>query len=85
MKEFWIEISQEASPEEKDAILKLARESCDFILTDEKAVGKDGKHEISIIYDTEKDKIQKLKDVGKKGRRILSFDMLQMQFKQLAH
>ena len=66
MKELWIEISQTASPAERDTLLKLAAEVCDAVLENAQASSRSDKQEISVLTSFDEDAITRLKREGKK-------------------
>ena len=66
MKEFWIEIDQSASPKQKDLLMKLAVEHCDFMLEDKQARNLSNNDEISVINSIDVAEIRKLKQTDKK-------------------
>ena len=66
MKELWLEIAQNASPAEKDNLLKLANEACDVILEDTKAHNSSSKCDICILNNFDEDNLIRLKRESKK-------------------
>jgi 3-dehydroquinate synthase II len=72
MKELWIEIAQTAAPAEKDSLLRLAAEVCDFILEGAQAQSRSGTCDVNVLTSLDKDKITKLMREGKKVALRLS-------------
>ena len=66
MKELWIEIPKNASPQEKENLLSLALENADVILEDSLVSNRSGKLGIVFIIDLNEKKITQLKKEGKK-------------------
>ena len=66
MKELWLEIPKNASPQEKEGLLSLALENADVILEDSQASNRSGKLGIVFINDLNEKKITQLKKEGKK-------------------
>jgi 3-dehydroquinate synthase II len=66
LKELWLKIPQEASIQEKDALLSIAYENADVILENGEAQNKSGPLEIIFIDELNEKKIAQLKKDGKK-------------------
>ena len=66
MKELWIEIDPDASPQEKESLLSLAQENADVILEGDLTSNRSGKLEIVFIDDLNEKKLAQLKKEGKK-------------------
>ena len=66
MKELWLEIPKNASPQEKENLLSLALENADVILEDSLVSNRSGKLGIVFIIDLNEKKITQLKKEGKK-------------------
>ena len=66
LKELWIEITQTASPQEKENLLSLAHENADVILEDSQASNRSGKLDITFLTELNEKKIAQLKKEGKK-------------------
>ena len=66
MKELWIEIDPNASPQEKESLLSLAQENADVILEGDVASTRSGKLEIVFLDDLNEKKLAQLKKEGKK-------------------
>jgi len=66
LKELWVEIAPEASPSEKDKLLKLAADKADFLLEDKHARSCSSKDEITILNSFDEKTITQLKQNGKK-------------------
>ena len=66
MKELWLEIPKNASPQEKEILLSLALENADVILEDSLVSNRSGKLGIVFIIDLNEKKITQLKKEGKK-------------------
>ena len=66
MKELWLEIPQDASPQEKENLLSLAHENVDVILEGTQASNQQGKIDLNFLIDLNEKKITQLKKEGKK-------------------
>jgi len=66
LKELWLEIPQDASPQEKENLLSLAHENVDVILEGTQASNQQGKIDINFLIDLNEKKITQLKKEGKK-------------------
>jgi len=66
LKELWIEIDPNASPQEKESLLSLAQENADVILEGNLASNRSGKLEIVFLGDLNEKKLAQLKKLGKK-------------------
>lgn len=66
MKELWLEIPKNASPQEKESLLSFALENADVILEDSLVSNRSGKLGIVFIIDLNEKKITQLKKEGKK-------------------
>ena len=66
MKELWLEIDQNASPQEKEGLLSFAHENADVILEGNQASNRQGKIELVFLADLNEKKIAQLKKEGKK-------------------
>jgi 3-dehydroquinate synthase II len=66
LKELWLEIPKNASPQEKESLLSLALENADVILEDSLVSNRSGKLGIVFIIDLNEKKITQLKKEGKK-------------------
>jgi 3-dehydroquinate synthase II len=66
LKELWLEIPKNTSPQEKESLLSLALENADVILEDSLASNRSGKLGIVFIIDLNEKKITQLKKEGKK-------------------
>jgi 3-dehydroquinate synthase II len=66
LKELWIEIDPNASPQEKESLLSLAQENADVILEGDLASNRSGKLEIVFLNDLNEKKLAQLKKEGKK-------------------
>jgi 3-dehydroquinate synthase II len=66
LKELWLEIPKNASPQEKESLLSLALENADVILEDSLVSNRSGKLDIVFINDLNEKKITQLKKEGKK-------------------
>ena len=66
MKELWLEILQDTSPQEKEGLISLALENVDVILDGDQASNRHGKIEIVFLADLSEKKIAQLKKEGKK-------------------
>ncbi len=66
MKELWLEISQGASAQEKEALLSLAHENVDVVLEDGQASNGSVKLDMAFLADLNEKEIAKLKREGKK-------------------
>ena len=66
MKELWIEIDPNASPQEKESLFSLAQENADVILEGDLTSNRSGKLEIVFIDDLNEKKLAQLKKEGKK-------------------
>ncbi len=66
MKELWAEIAPNASPPEKNTLLKIANENADFVLEDTHARNRSGKEEVTVLNSFDAKAITQLKQNGKK-------------------
>lgn len=66
MKELWLEISQDAPAQEKEALLSLAHENVDVVLDNGQASNGKGKLDMAFLADLNEKEIVKLKKEGKK-------------------
>ncbi len=66
MKELWLEIDPNASPQEKEGLLSLALENADVVLENNQATNRNGKLDITFLSDLNEKKITQLKKEGKK-------------------
>jgi 3-dehydroquinate synthase II len=66
LKELWLEIDQNASPQEKESLLSLALENADVILENLQASNRSGKLGLTFLSDLNEKKIAELKKEGKK-------------------
>ena len=66
LKELWLEIPQDASPQEKEGLLSLAHENVDVILEGTQASNQHGKIDLIFLIDLNEKKIAQLKKEGKK-------------------
>ncbi|MCL4429948.1 MAG: 3-dehydroquinate synthase II [Chloroflexi bacterium] len=66
MKELWIEIPQDATPQEKEALLSVAHENADVVLENSQASNRQGKIELIFLAELNEKKIAQLKKEGKK-------------------
>lgn len=66
MKELWLQIDSDASPQEKDSLLSLAKENVDVILENNQASNRTGILDITFLADLDERKINVLKGEGKK-------------------
>jgi 3-dehydroquinate synthase II len=66
VKELWVEIAANASPSEKDKLLKLATDKADFLLEATHARDHSGKDKITMLNSFDKKTITQLKQNGKK-------------------
>jgi 3-dehydroquinate synthase II len=66
LKELWIEIDPNASPQEKESLLSIAKENADVILEGDLASNLSGKLEIVFLDDLNEKKLVQLKKEGKK-------------------
>jgi 3-dehydroquinate synthase II len=66
LKELWLEISQGAPAQEKEALLSLAHENVDVVLDNGQASNDKGKLELAFLADLNEKEIAKLKKEGKK-------------------
>ncbi|MCW3994562.1 MAG: 3-dehydroquinate synthase II [Candidatus Bathyarchaeota archaeon] len=66
MKELWLEIPQTASAQEKEALLSVAQDSVDVVLSDSQASNREGKLDIVFLGELDEKKIVQLKKEGKK-------------------
>jgi 3-dehydroquinate synthase II len=66
LKELWVEITQTASPSEKEKLQKLARDEADFLLENAHARNISNKEEITVLNRFDEKTITQLKQDGKK-------------------
>jgi hypothetical protein len=66
LKELWLEIDQNASPQEKESLLSLAHENADIILENLQASNRSGKLDITFLSELNEKKLAQLKKEGKK-------------------
>jgi 3-dehydroquinate synthase II len=66
LKELWLEIAQNATPQEKEGLLSLAHENADVILENNQASNRNGKLDITFLSDLNEKKLAQLKKEGKK-------------------
>ena len=66
MKELWLQIPQQVSAQEKEALLSLAHENADVTLENGEASNKAGKLDVVFLADLNDKKIGQLKKEGKK-------------------
>jgi 3-dehydroquinate synthase II len=66
LKELWIEIDTNTSPQEKEGLLSLAQENADVILEKDQASNRNGKLDITFLSDLNKKKLAQLKKDSKK-------------------
>ncbi len=66
MKELWLEIDPNASPQEKEGLLSLAHENADVVLENNQASNRNGKLDITFLSDLNEKKLTQLKKEGKK-------------------
>lgn len=66
MKELWVEIASDASPSEKDKLLKLANEYADVRLEGAQAHSRQSEDTIQVLNSFDADAIKRLKSEGKK-------------------
>lgn len=66
MKELWLEIPQDALPQEKDGLLSLAHENVDVILNGDQASNSQRKIELFFLTDLTAKRIAQLRKEGKK-------------------
>jgi 3-dehydroquinate synthase II len=66
LKELWLEVADNASPQEKDALLSVAAENADVILEGSQASNKAGKVNITFLTELNEKKIAELKKEAKK-------------------
>jgi len=66
LKELWAEIAPNASPPEKNTLLKIANENADFVLEDTHARNRLGKDEVTVLNSFDANAITQLKQNGKK-------------------
>jgi 3-dehydroquinate synthase II len=66
LKELWLEISQDAPAQEKEALLSLAHENVDVVLDNGQASNGKGKLDMAFLADLNEKEIVKLKKEGKK-------------------
>jgi 3-dehydroquinate synthase II len=66
VKELWVEIAQDASPQDKEALLSLAHENADVILQGTQVSNRAGKIDLTFLSELNEKKIAQLKAEGKK-------------------
>jgi 3-dehydroquinate synthase II len=66
VKELWLEIPQNSSPQEKEGLLSFAHENADVILSGNQASNRQGKIEIIFLTDLSEKEVAELKAEGKK-------------------
>jgi len=66
LKEIWVEISPKASDSEKLAIMKLAKENCDFLLKNDQLENLSGNDDIVLLSNLDENQIKTLKSENKK-------------------
>lgn len=66
LKEIWVEISPKTSDREKLAIIKLAKQNCDFLLKEGALEPLSGDQNVVVLNSLDKNKIKKLKNENKK-------------------
>jgi 3-dehydroquinate synthase II len=66
LKELWLEISQGASAQEKEALLSIAHENADVVLEDSQASNSSGKLDMVFLVELNEKEIAELKRKGKK-------------------
>jgi 3-dehydroquinate synthase II len=66
LKELWVEIASDASPSEKDKLLKLANEYADVRLEGAQAHSRQSEDTIQVLNSFDADAIKRLKSEGKK-------------------
>jgi 3-dehydroquinate synthase II len=66
LKELWLEIAQNATTHEKEGLLSLAIENADVILENNQASNRNGKIDITFLFELNEKKLAQLKKEGKK-------------------
>jgi 3-dehydroquinate synthase II len=66
LKELWLEIDQNTSPQEKESLLSLAHENADVILENNQTSNHNGKLDICFLTDLNEKTLAQLKKEGKK-------------------
>lgn len=66
MKELWLEIDPNTSPQEKESLLGVAHEDADVILENNQTSNRNGKLDITFLSDLNEKKLTQLKKEGKK-------------------
>jgi 3-dehydroquinate synthase II len=66
VKELWVEITQAASPQDKEALLSLVHENADVILQGTQVSNRAGKIDLTFLSELNEKKIAQMKAEGKK-------------------
>jgi len=66
LKELWVGIAPNASPQEKAKLLKLANENADFLLEEAHARSRSGKDEVTVLNSFDEKTLTHLKQNGRK-------------------
>jgi 3-dehydroquinate synthase II len=66
LKELWLEINHNISPQEKESILSVAHEDADVVLENNQTSNRNGKLDITFLSDLDEKKLTQLKKEGKK-------------------